>query len=98
MRKWSGLLAAIAIGVCLAFGAVGTGSAVPIDSAKLPQSLVDSPVIQVKKKCDEGYKLYCEQKCDKYKKSDYCKMEEHMSELSCCKHYKKVCKCQPEKM
>jgi hypothetical protein len=101
MRKWSGLFAAIVIALCLLFALVNSGSAVPIDSAKLPQSLqspMDSPVIQVKKKCDEGYKLYCEEKCDKYKKSDYCKMEEHMSEPSCCKHYKKVCKCEPVKM
>ena len=47
MRKWSGLFAAIVIGLCLAFAAASTGSAVPIDSAKLPQSLqrlMDSPV------------------------------------------------------
>jgi hypothetical protein len=100
MRKLTGLFAAIVIGLGLAFAISSSGSAVPIDSAKLPLSLqgpMDSPVIQVKKKCDEGYKLYCEKTCDKYKKSDYCKMEEHKSDPSCCKHYKKVCKCEPVK-
>jgi len=48
MRKWSGLFIAIVIGLCLAFAVASTGSAVPIDSAKLPQSLqslMDSPVL-----------------------------------------------------
>ena len=101
MRKSTGLFAAIVIGLGLAFAISSSGLAVPLDGAKLPESLqrlMENPVIQVKKKCDEGYKLYCEKKCDKYKKSDYCKMEEHMSDPSCCKHYKNVCKCLPEKM
>jgi hypothetical protein len=96
MRKWSGLFAAIVIGLCLAFAVVSSGSAVPVDSAKLPlslQKLMDNPVLQVKKNCKEGYKLECMKTCDKYKKSDYCKMEEHMSDPSCCKHYKNYCKC-----
>lgn len=100
MRKWSGLFAAIVIGLCLAFAVASTGSAVPIDSAKLPQSLqslMDSPVLQVKKSCKEDYKLVCMKTCDKYKKSDYCQMEKNMSDPSCCKHYKNVCKCYPLK-
>jgi hypothetical protein len=98
MRKWSGLFAAIVIGLCLAFAVASTGSAVPIDSAKLPQSLqrlMDSPVLQVKKHCGKDYKLVCMKTCDKYKKSDYCQMEKNMSDPSCCKHYKNDCKCVP---
>lgn len=98
--KWSGLFAAIVIGLCLAFAVASTGSAVPIDSAKLPQSLqslMDSPVLQVKKNCKESYKLVCTKTCDKYKKSDYCQMEKNMSEPSCCKDYKNGCKCYPLK-
>jgi len=70
MRKWSGLFVAIVIGLCLAFAVASTGSAVPIDSAKLPQSLqslMDSPVLQVKKSCKEDYKLVCMKTCDKCK-------------------------------
>lgn len=96
MRKWSGLFGAIAIGLCLAFAVTSPGSAVPIDSAKLPQSLqrlMDSPVLQVKKSCKKGYYLRCDLVCDKYKHSDYCQEEKNMSSPSCCKHYKKVCKC-----
>lgn len=98
--KWSGLFAAIVIGLCLAFAVASTGSAVPIDSAKLPQSLqslMDSPVLQVKKNCKESYKLVYTETCDKYKKSDYCQMEKNMSEPSCCKDYKNGCKCYPLK-
>jgi hypothetical protein len=86
----------VVMGLCLAFAVASTGSTVPIDSAKLPQSLqrlMDSPVLQVKKHCDKDYKLVCTKTCDKYKKSDYCQMEKNMSDPSCCKHYKNVCKC-----
>jgi hypothetical protein len=97
MRKWSGLFAAIVIGLCLALAGATSGSAVPIDSAKLPQSLqrlMDSPVLQVKKSCKkEGYCLKCTKTCDKYKKSDYCQMEKNKSDTSCCKHYENDCKC-----
>ncbi len=96
MRKWSGLFAAIVVGLCLAFAVVSSGSAVPVDSAKLPlslQKLMDNPVLQVKKHCDKGYCEKCTKTCDKYKKSDYCMMEKNMSDPSCCKHYKKSCEC-----
>jgi hypothetical protein len=91
MRKWSELLVAIA---ALAFASAGSGSAVPVGGAKMPERLMESPVVQVKG-CKKGYYLKCDLVCDKYGHSDYCEEEKNKSSPLCCKHYKKVCKCAP---
>jgi hypothetical protein len=81
MRKWSGLLVAIAVGLALAFASVGSGSAVPVGGAKMPESLqrlMESPVVQVRG-CKKGYYLRCDLVCDKYKHSDYCEEEKNES-------------------
>jgi len=54
MRKSFTLAAAVVIGLSVIAVLAGPGSAVPVESGKLPlsfQRLMESPVIQVKKNC-----------------------------------------------
>jgi hypothetical protein len=101
MRKAVGMLAAILVAVCFVAAFVGTGEAVPVESAKLPlslQKLMDNPVIQVKKHvCDSGMCLGCHKMkvCDSWKHNDSCTDHVMDGDDHCCKHWhwKKDCSC-----
>ena len=96
MRRFLALTAVVIIGLCLAGAFASQGSAVPVESGKLPlslQRLMENPVIHVKKHCKEGKCLGCTQYCDHWKHSDYCK--EHHDDPSCCKDWDKHCVCVP---
>jgi hypothetical protein len=97
MRKSFTLAAAVVIGLSVIAVLAGPGSAVPVESGKLPlsfQRLMESPVIQVKKNCKK-YNMCtgCTQYCEKWKHSDYC--EQNPGDASCCKHWEKKCSCVP---
>ena len=96
MRTWIGLAAATVVAMAIITALTGPGSAVPVENGRIPhslQSLLENPVIQVKKHCKMGKCLECKKYCEDWKHSDYCK--HNHDDPSCCKDWEKKCYCAP---